>query len=304
MTDGFTIPIIIANNEYGLDRHVWDVPLGNITRELLEIQGVIVPNNVSGLLKFGYAARISLQLAGNFTRMSLVCFYFRLVEGGHHRRFILILRAALALLVVYCVVFFFPAVFACNPIKAYWMLPPPPNATCLPEGNWAFTAGVVSCIMDVMVMILPVPIIMNLSMTLRKRVVVIVLLNLGLLATIAGVLRTYYTWRSLLRSYDTTWEGYGLWITAAIEVNTGIVGLPATFCLCTLNQLTWFDRYVPASRHYDSYSGNGSGLLAPRLAIVSTRNFTVIAVKAQMTAPANPHLIDRATLMLVIQSRQ
>jgi hypothetical protein len=166
-----------------------------------------------------------MQLAGNLTRMSLVCFYFRLVDGSNNRRFIWILRGSLCLLMCHTIFFFFPSVFTCRPVAAYWAIPRPPSTKCINEGAWSVAAGVSNCFMDVLVTTLPIPIILKLSMTLRKRVVVIVLLNLGLLATICGALRTYYTWKSLIHSYDITWEGYGLWIAGAIELNIGIVGL-------------------------------------------------------------------------------
>jgi hypothetical protein len=158
--------------------------------------------------------------------MSLVCFYFRLIQGSNGPRLLWILRISLAVLIFHTIFILFAAVFACAPVQAYWAFPRIEGAKCLKEGAWSLGAGITNCLMDVLVTTLPIPIVMKLSMTLRKRVVVIILLNLGLLATAAGCVRTYFTWRSLIHSYDTTWEGYGLWIAGAVEVNIGVVSSP------------------------------------------------------------------------------
>jgi hypothetical protein len=166
-----------------------------------------------------------MSLAGNFTRMSLVCFYFRLIKDSNSLRFTWILRVSLVILICHMFVFLIPSIFICNPIRAYWAFPRVPGAKCLDEASWSIAAGISSCFMDLLVTALPIPLILQLSMSARKRIVIIVLMNLGLLATIAGAVKVVYVWRSLVNSYDTTWEGYGLWIAGTIEVNIGVVSL-------------------------------------------------------------------------------
>ena len=83
--------------------------------------------------------------------------------------------------------------------------------------------GIVNSASDLLTAVLPIPIIMRLQMPLRQRIGVSVLLCLGFIATIAGAVRTYYTWKSLVSSWDETWYAYPLWVAAAVEIHLGMV---------------------------------------------------------------------------------
>jgi hypothetical protein len=58
----------------------------------------------------------------------------------------------------------------------------------------------------------------------RQRFAVAVLFGLGLIVTVAGIVRTWYIYRSLFGEYDQTWYAYPLWIAAAVEIDLGVVG--------------------------------------------------------------------------------
>src|ERR1700761_472371 len=111
--------------------------------------------------------------------------------------------------------------FAIRPVKAYWTFPPVPNGRCLSEGKVMLGGGIVNSVSDLLITILPVPIVMRLQMPLKQRIGVCILLCLGVIVTIAGAIRTYYTWKSLLDSWDETWWAYPLWIAAAVELDLG-----------------------------------------------------------------------------------
>ena len=49
------------------------------------------------------------------------------------------------------------------------------------------------------------------------------LLSAGIVVTIAGVVRTYFIWKSLIDTYDETWFTYPLWICAALELDIAVV---------------------------------------------------------------------------------
>jgi hypothetical protein len=44
-----------------------------------------------------------------------------------------------------------------------------------------------------------------------------------LFGSVAGVVRTWFIYRSLFGEYDQTWYAYPLWIAAAIEIDLGVV---------------------------------------------------------------------------------
>lgn len=60
-------------------------------------------------------------------------------------------------------------------------------------------------------------------MPVRQRLAVGLLFGLGIIVTGAGILRTWYIYRSLFNEYDQTWYAYPLWIAAAVEIDLGVV---------------------------------------------------------------------------------
>ena len=73
------------------------------------------------------------------------------------------------------------------------------------------------------------PIILSLQLPARVRFATLVLLQLGIVVTIAGALRTYYTWTSFKHTYDVTWASYPVWFAAAVEINLGMVRIDISF---------------------------------------------------------------------------
>lgn len=64
---------------------------------------------------------------------------------------------------------------------------------------------------------------MRLKMPLRQRIGVCILLSMGVIVTIAGIIRIYYTWDSLIASWDESWRAYPLWIATAVEIHLGMI---------------------------------------------------------------------------------
>lgn len=110
-----------------------------------------------------------------------------------------------------------------RPVQAYWQFPNVIDGKCLDEGITTLSCGVISCIADLQCTLLPIPAIMRLSMPLKQRIGVCVLLSAGIVVTIAGVVRTYFIWKSLIDTYDETWFTYPLWIYAALELDIAVV---------------------------------------------------------------------------------
>ena len=111
----------------------------------------------------------------------------------------------------------------CSPIESYWIFPPMYKYKCLDEGKVMLGGGIVSTFSDFLTVVLPIPIVMRLQMPFWHRIGVCVLLCLGVVVTIAGSLRTYWTWKSLMASWDETWYAYPLWIAAAVEIDVGVI---------------------------------------------------------------------------------
>jgi hypothetical protein len=59
----------------------------------------------------------------------------------------------------------------------------------------------------------------------RQKYAVALLFSMGIIVTVAGIVRTYYIYVSLIGEYDQTWYAYPLWIAAAVEIDLGVVSM-------------------------------------------------------------------------------
>jgi hypothetical protein len=116
-----------------------------------------------------------------------------------------------------------PLLTTASPVRAFWVFPPMPGAKCLDEGKVTLGCGIVNSFADLITTIIPIPMIMRLKMPMARRIGVNVLLGVGFIVTCAGAVRSYFVWKALIDSYDETWYCYGLWISAAVEIDLGVV---------------------------------------------------------------------------------
>ena len=107
-------------------------------------------------------------------------------------------------------------------MKLYWAFPPV-EGYCLDEGQVLLVAGCINCVVDFLCAALPIPLIAPLHMPVSKRIGVCTLLCVGFSVTVAGIIRTYYIYKSLIGTYDETWFTYPLWIAAALEIDLAVV---------------------------------------------------------------------------------
>ncbi|TKX25240.1 hypothetical protein C1H76_2473 [Elsinoe australis] len=198
---------IVANQFFGWDRHIWDLPFSMYANSLITAM----------------VGKILFTLAATFTRISLILFFYRLVKDAHLRWYRWLLHASIIWTVAVGITFIFLSVFICLPVKAYWTWPPIPTQKCIDEGLVTLIAGVINSVTDLLVTLLPVPLIMRLRLPVKQRLGVLVLLCLGIVVTAAGVIRTYYIWKSLIGSWDITWYAFHLWIAACVEIDLAVL---------------------------------------------------------------------------------
>jgi hypothetical protein len=110
-----------------------------------------------------------------------------------------------------------------SPIRAFWIWPQMPNSRCWDDGLLTVCCGVANTFADLLVTIIPIPLIARLELPRRRRIGAIVLVGTGFIVCIAGAVRAFYTWQSLINSYDQTWESYGMFMSATVEIDLGVV---------------------------------------------------------------------------------
>jgi hypothetical protein len=146
-------------------------------------------------------------------------------------------------------------------VQAYWQFPNVIDGKCLDEGMITLTCGIISCVADLLCTILPIPVVLRLRMPLKQRIGVCVLLSAGIIVTIAGIIRTYFIWKSLIATYDETWFTYPLWICAAIEIDIAVVSPASTtsqrckltisldLCMCASHEDRSLETFPALDRH-------------------------------------------------------
>lgn len=92
-----TVVVILANERYGWNRHVWD----------LEAEMIAQAN------KIAFVAKIMFTLAATLTRISLICFYHRLVKDNGIKWFSWVLHLAMAWTVAVCITFLCEVIWLC-----------------------------------------------------------------------------------------------------------------------------------------------------------------------------------------------
>ena len=124
----------------------------------------------------------------------------------------------------------------------------------------------INCVSDLLTTVLPIPIVARLQMPVKQRVGVCILLCLGFTVTIAGVVRTYFIWKSLIAQYDEPWYAYPLWIAAAVEIDLAVICACAPAWKSLLRQ--------PISDLSSALSSKLSSLRSPHHSSRGTRSST------------------------------
>lgn len=109
-----------------------------------------------------------------------------------------------------------------RPPQDYWKITIDPQPNCINQGNSLLVAGIINTITDFICVMLPIRTVWHLQLKARQTFIVITLFALGFSSCIAGVVRTYYTYRVLL-TWDSTWASFPVWVSSGIELYIGIV---------------------------------------------------------------------------------
>jgi hypothetical protein len=108
-----------------------------------------------------------------------------------------------------------------SPVQAAWEIIL--HAKCQNQGLSTLISGSVKTFTDLLITTLPIPLILRMSMPRRQKYAAVALLGVGYLVTVAGALRTYFTWRTFYTTWDITWMQYPAFLTAAVENDVAVV---------------------------------------------------------------------------------
>ncbi|KAF3941829.1 hypothetical protein ABW19_dt0209601 [Dactylella cylindrospora] len=182
-------------------------------------------------LEYAWANMLLYCICVTLTKVSILCFYFRLVQNGPFRILTWVtLVAVIGLGIAYALM----VIFYCVPVQAYWNPLAHPDAKCLSDGAALISNAAVNIFLDCWLWIMPVPIVWSVHLPLRQRIGLVAVFALGFFVCLAGAMRMYYVVQTAY-SYDPTWDGFSAWIWSAAESDVGIIcaSLPALKPLVT-----------------------------------------------------------------------
>ncbi|THW42904.1 hypothetical protein D6D21_05622 [Aureobasidium pullulans] len=240
----FYINIILGTQLWGYKYHIWDLP----------------PRLYKGAAIIEITAVLFFLLSTSGIRMSLLSFYLHLVRDAGSVGWKRTIHGFVVVTIVLSLAFGLTAVFRCTPVSAYWTYPMPEDAKCFDDSIITLVGGVLVVVADLCTMLLPLPVVLSFNMPIRQRISVAVLLSLGIVVTIVSTTRTVYLWKSLIGTYDITWESHPLLICGSVEIVLSIV----CACLPSIKPLyEKFCNWLSHHRHgfrsfFDNSSSDGT----------------------------------------------
>jgi hypothetical protein len=105
-------------------------------------------------------AKIVFTAAATFTRLSLHCFYYRLVSDTGKTWFRWLIHANVAYTLAIFISFTFIGIFLCHPYNAYWDLGAE-EGSCMDEGVATLVCGIISCVADFATTVTPMPLVIG-----------------------------------------------------------------------------------------------------------------------------------------------
>lgn len=110
-----------------------------------------------------------------------------------------------------------------SPVADYWTLSLTPQK-CINEEVHLLAAGIINTTTDFLIVLLPVPTVFGLNLPFKQLLIVQGLFTGGVLASVAGAVRTYFTWvMTTSADHDITWNAYIVILLSSLELYIGIV---------------------------------------------------------------------------------
>ncbi|KAH6640092.1 hypothetical protein BKA67DRAFT_486818, partial [Truncatella angustata] len=201
---GVTVSVILATQLYGWNIHAWDLTYTQM------VQGRQV--SIAGQTIFVFAS--------GFAKLSILASYLRIaLPGSWFRR---LTWAAIAIVGTAIPAFLMLLWLQCSPATSYWNLFAL-ERDCMHEWPPLAAQTTVTVITDFIVYVLPMPTLWKVQLPLSQRISLMILFGFGGIVVVAGCMRTYWVHYVEVETYDVTWEGFYLWIWAAVEVNLGVI---------------------------------------------------------------------------------
>ena len=175
----FLVVTLLGALSFDIGRHAWDVP----------------PSTYEKVAQMTWLAELAFLVCGGCTKISVLLFYRRLVDGTYTRRWKVALFLALSFTAAYSVAFILTLVFNCSPTEAYWKAFDPTYThkfTCVDTTIINLLAGIAAAVSDLYAVILPSVMVSTFGLPRVQKLALYFIFSLGLVGVAASGVRTYY----------------------------------------------------------------------------------------------------------------
>ncbi|ODM18128.1 hypothetical protein SI65_05999 [Aspergillus cristatus] len=202
----------IIGGHYGLGKHVWAVPMPDITKVVQILFAYILL----------YVATVPL------IKFSALLFYRRIFGTTKSMWFCVFLTVG------YFIACYMAFLVCCRPVSYYWTQYTDPSGGECTFNLYAFYIGnaAANVTTDVIILLVPVPLVWKLQMRPNQKIMVCGIFMLGGFVCVASIVRIHFM-TFLKSSVDITWIMSDVFIWSSVEPCIGIV----CTCLPTLQPL-------------------------------------------------------------------
>jgi hypothetical protein len=158
------------------------------------------------------------------------------------------------------------------------------HQNCISEPAHLLAASIINTITDFLVVTLPIPTVWKLKLAGREQVILVLLFGVGFMVSIAGCVRTVYTYQAAV-SNDRTWAIYPVWLSSCVELYVGIVRNLQSYKETFLIKRNKICASIPATKKFFSH-------FIPRLLDSDlTRSRTAISMQTKSYHSSTPATI-------------
>lgn len=205
--------------DYGVGKHLWDVPLSTFSPKLLKVWMV------------GAVSYSATMLA---VKLSILLLYRRIFPLENFR---IQWWLTVAVTIGYSVGGMCASIFSCTPVAKSWDVTIS-NGHCINTGAFYIANGILNVITDLVILALPIPILWNLALTKKKKIALSILFAAGSLTCVVSMIRVGFVVIFLKHgSTDPTYSILPTVVWGFIEYNCAIV------CSCALTIRPLLQRY-------------------------------------------------------------
>ncbi|KAJ5342621.1 hypothetical protein N7541_011745 [Penicillium brevicompactum] len=191
-------------------------------------QQTLTDSEFVSLWKLLFAHVFLYSTTVTLTKSSIIMFYRRIFNLRWSLYF------AMSIILGYFVAVIATISVACRPLSHFWLQYTDPSAegTCISTSDFFLINGIISVLIDVMILCVPAPIIWRLQMPRTQRLAVISILLLGGFVCVAGIIRVVFLDKNT-HSMDPSWTIAPVFVWSCVEPFIGII----CACLPTFSPL-------------------------------------------------------------------